>query len=109
MQVGEEVIFSLITHSGSARSYIFEAFQMCAEGKYAEAEEAVKSAREMINEAHKVQTGLIQQEAGGDNIEVKLLMVHAQDHLMTCILARDIMENVIKMQKELNEIKAKLA
>ncbi|MCE5284325.1 MAG: PTS lactose/cellobiose transporter subunit IIA [Pelosinus sp.] len=107
MEVGEEVIFQLITHSGSARSFIFEAFQMCKEGKYAEADEALKSAREMLNEAHKVQTLLIQQEAGGDNIQVRLLMVHAQDHLMTCILARDIMENVIKMQKEINELKAK--
>jgi PTS system cellobiose-specific IIA component len=107
MEVGEEVIFQLITHSGSARSFIFEAFQMVTQGKYAEADEALKSAREMLNEAHKVQTQLIQQEAGGDNIQVKLLMVHAQDHLMTCILARDIMENVIKMQKEINALKAK--
>ena len=108
MEVGEEVIFQLITHSGSARSYIFEAFQMCSAGKYQEADEALRSAKEMLNEAHKVQTALIQQEAGGESIEVKLLMVHAQDHLMTCILARDIMENVIKMQKELNEIKTRI-
>ena len=37
-----------------------------------------------------MQTELICNEADGNGIEMNLLMVHAQDHLMTSILARRI-------------------
>ncbi|VBB07063.1 phosphotransferase system lactose/cellobiose-specific iia subunit [Lucifera butyrica] len=108
MEREEEIVFQLITHSGAARSDIFEAFQACRNGHYEEAQKLMDSAKENLHAAHRVQTGLIQQEAGGDSIIVKLLMVHAQDHLMTGILAKDIMANMIDMQKEIREIKSQL-
>lgn len=108
MEITEEIIFKLITHSGAARSDIFEAFRLCQEGKYEDAESLMKSAKNNLLEAHKTQTSLIQQEAGGESIVVKLLMVHAQDHLMTCILAKELMSNMMDMQKEINEIKSKI-
>lgn len=108
MEVSEEVIFKIIVHSGEARSDIFQAFQLCKNGQYAEAQTSLDSAKEQLQEAHKVQTDLIQKEAAGDNMVVKLLMVHAQDHLMTCILAKDVMANMMEMQKEIREIKVSL-
>lgn len=108
MEVSEEMIFKLITYSGAARSDVFEAFRCSQEGKYEEAEQLMQSVNENLHEAHKTQTELIQQEAGGESIVVRLLMVHAQDHLMTCILAKELMGNMMDMQKEINEMKAKL-
>jgi PTS system cellobiose-specific IIA component len=52
-----------------------------------------------------VQTKLITGEINGDKTETSLLMVHAQDHLMTSILARDLIEEMIGMLKEQSEAK----
>lgn len=109
MEINEEDIFQLIAFSGSARSEVFEAFHLCSEGKYTEADVAMESARENLLSAHRLQTRLIQREAAGDNMVVKLLMVHAQDHLMTGILAKDIMENMMDLRKEVRELRQAMA
>jgi len=108
MEISEEIIFQLITNAGAAKSDIFEAFRCCQIGKYGEAEQLIESAGKCLLEAHKAQTNLIQQEAAGESAVVGLLMVHAQDHLMTCILAKDIVTNMIAMQKEINDLKNKV-
>ena len=77
------------------------------ESKFEVVEEKLAAADEELLQAHHAQTDLLQKYASGTEIKIEIIMVHAQDHLMTCILARDIMENVIKMQKEINVLKAK--
>jgi len=46
---------------------------------------------------------LITGELNGEKTETSLLMVHAQDHLMTSLLARDLIEEMIGMLKEKSE------
>ncbi|ETJ35662.1 Lichenan-specific phosphotransferase enzyme iia component, partial [human gut metagenome] len=48
-----------------------------------EARKLIEKADKELAESHKVQTSLIQNEAAGKKTEVSLLLVHAQDHLMT--------------------------
>ena len=43
-----------------------------------------------LNEAHLVQTKLIEGDAGEGKMKVSLVLVHAQDHLMTSMLAREL-------------------
>lgn len=105
MELAEEKIFQLISFSGTGRSFVFEAFQKCQEGNYEEADKCMEDAKEQLLLAHKVQTSLIQEEAKGNKYEVNILLVHAQDHLMTSILAKELIEKMIKMQKEINELK----
>ncbi|WP_055665344.1 PTS lactose/cellobiose transporter subunit IIA [Desnuesiella massiliensis] len=108
MQFTEEIIFQLISFSGSARSYVFEALKNAKEGNYTKSEENLAAAKKELLEAHKIQTNLIQEEAAGNSMEVKLLMVHAQDHLMTSILAKDLIFQMVEMQREINVLKEKL-
>lgn len=107
-QLNEEIIFKIISFSGDARSYIYTAFEMVARGEYEKAEEVLNKANESINCAHNVQTNLIQKEAQGIHTDISLLMVHAQDQLMTTLLAKDMVQNMIFMQKEINDLKKKL-
>ena len=58
----------------------------------------LKSVRRIIK-AHEMQFELISKEADGESIQVGLLMVHAQDHLMTSILARELIEEMIELYK----------
>ena len=43
-------------------------------------------------EAHHVQTSMLTAEANGDGPEVNILLVHSQDHLMTSMLAQELIK-----------------
>jgi len=44
---------------------------------------------------------MIQQEAGGEKLDVGLIMVHSQDHLMGAILFKDLVKEFIDLYKKL--------
>lgn len=102
----EEIVFKIISFSGDARSYIYEAFNFVKQGKYEDSEKALYAAENSIIEAHSMQTSLIQNEARGNHTELSLLMIHAQDHLMNTLLAKELIKNMICMQKEINDLKS---
>jgi PTS system cellobiose-specific IIA component len=43
---------------------------------------------------------MIQKEASGEKLELSLLLMHAEDHLMTAILAKDLIEEMIEIYRE---------
>lgn len=98
----EEIIMNLIIHSGEARSYGMEAMSLAKEGKIEEAKELINKASEKLGEAHKSQTALIQGEAGGNKTEVSLLLVHAQDHLMTSMTLKDLAAEIVDLHEKIN-------
>lgn len=104
----EQIVFSLITNSGAARSYAFEALDEALSGKYEESVDLMRKSKIEISNAHKIQTSLIQNEAAGNKTEVSLLLVHAQDHLMTSILAKDLIEKMIDMQNTIVKLEQKI-
>ncbi|MDU3723845.1 MAG: PTS lactose/cellobiose transporter subunit IIA [Clostridium celatum] len=95
----ELIIFEIISTGGTAKGLVYEALAAAENGDFEEAEKLLKEADEALNQAHKVQTDIIQAEARGENTEVSVLFVHAQDHLMTAIEARNLIEKMIKMYK----------
>jgi PTS system cellobiose-specific IIA component len=99
----EIIALNLISNSGNARSLSFEALQKAREGKYDEAKELIKKAEESSLLAHKAQTELIQAEANGNTPEYSIIMVHAQDHLMTSLLAKDLIQEMIMMYEKINK------
>lgn len=98
----EEVVFTIILHAGSARSFCFEALALARENKFEEAAERISEAKKELNAAHRMQTNLLQTEAGGEKHEVNLLLIHAQDHLMTAILAKDLIQEMVSMLQDKN-------
>lgn len=97
----EEIIMNLIIFSGDARSYSMEAIQLAKTGKIEEAKELLGKAGEQLGEAHHSQTTLIQNEAAGNKAEVSLLLVHAQDHLMTTITLKDMATEFVELYSRL--------
>ncbi|MDT2757616.1 PTS lactose/cellobiose transporter subunit IIA [Enterococcus asini] len=91
----EEVIMQIILHAGNARSKSLLALRENRLGNLDQAETLLESAKEEVNQAHKSQTHLIQEEVRGNKQEVSLLLVHAQDHLMTAMAIRDVAGEVI--------------
>lgn len=57
----------------------------------------LQEASDVLRMAHKIQTGLIQEEAGGSKQEITILMIHAQDHLMNAMTVKDLAAEFIEL------------
>ena len=101
----EEVIFTIISEAGNAKGLAFEALSLAREGKFEEADAKLKECNQFFNKAHDIQTDLITKEAQGEKNEVSILMVHAQDHLASATLTKDLVAEMIKMQREIHDLK----
>ncbi len=102
MDEQEQIVINLIVNSGSARSSAIEAIQYAKSGDFAKAESSLQTAKETINEAHHSQTELIQGEIRGEQNPLNLLMVHAQDHLMTALVVIDLATEFIDLYKKVS-------
>lgn len=98
----EEIVLSIIMHSGEARSYSMEAIRLAKEGNFEKAMDLIRMADEELGYAHSSQTSLIQGEAANDQIKFSLLLVHAQDHLMTTMSEKNLIEEIIELRKSVN-------
>ncbi|GAA0740650.1 PTS lactose/cellobiose transporter subunit IIA [Clostridium oceanicum] len=95
-------VMEIIGNSGECRSLSFEALKLAKNGAFHEAEEKLNLAKERMVSAHKFQTSLIFAEAEGDKVEMGPLMVHAQDHLMTSSMFRDLIKEFVEVYKKLD-------
>lgn len=99
------VAFEIILHSGDARTIVHEGLNLMNQGKFEEAEKKMEDANKELLEAHKSQTKLLQDYADGDEIVMEVIMVHAQDHLMTTMTLREMAIEFLKMYKQIYELK----
>ena len=95
--------FEIIMHSGNGRSTIHEAFALMREAKFTDADAKLAEAKEALTEAHGAQTGLLHQMASGADIKVDVLLVHAQDHLMTTMTLHEVALEMLFLHRELKK------
>lgn len=97
----EEVVMGLIINSGQARSTAYAALKQAKQGDFNAAKTMMEQSRMALNEAHLVQTKLIEGDQGEGKMKVSLVLVHAQDHLMTSMLARELVAELIELHEKL--------
>ena len=95
----EEAVMEIIVNAGQSRSLCFEALHAARQGNIDEAKSLLREADGYARQAHKMQTKLIEQDAGEARQPMTLIMVHAQDHLMNSLLARELSEEIIHLYK----------
>lgn len=93
----ENIAMEIIAHSGEARSLTFEALDAYKRNDITKANDLLEKAESEITEAHKAQMGLLVAEANGEDVKVNVLLVHAQDHFMTSMLALDLAKSMISI------------
>ncbi len=96
----EQIAFTIIAHAGEAKSLAFGALNKAKEGKFDEADDLIEQSQKEVNLAHKGQMDLLVAEANGEKTDISVLLIHSQDHLMTCMLAIDLIKEIIEMRKE---------
>ena len=100
----EETIMYIIIYSGEAKGYLYEALSKSKEGKYEKIDELIEKANDSIGKAHDIQTSMLQKEANGEPLEVSILFVHSQDHLMTTISEKNLILEIIELRKLINPL-----
>ncbi|MCM2532248.1 PTS lactose/cellobiose transporter subunit IIA [Neobacillus pocheonensis] len=93
----EAVIFQIILHGGNARSAAMEAMHAAKQGDFKGAKDKLKESANALNEAHRIQTSLIQGEVRGEKNEISLLMIHAQDHLMNAMTVKELVAEMVDL------------
>ncbi|WNJ97051.1 PTS lactose/cellobiose transporter subunit IIA [Vibrio ruber] len=89
----------LIINAGQSKAYAFEALTCAKKGDWQKVDNLMMLAKESANKAHQVQTEFIGLDEGCGKLPITLIMVHAQDHIMTAMLAREIIEELIEVYK----------
>lgn len=97
----EEQVMGIIINSGEARSCAYQALALAKKGEFELADAKMEEARHAANAAHLVQTQLIEADMGEGKTPMTLIMVHAQDHLMTSMLARELIKELIELHQKM--------
>ncbi|WP_373760427.1 PTS cellobiose transporter subunit IIA [Streptococcus ferus] len=92
--------FEIILNSGNARTIVHEAFAEMRSGNYDVAAQKLEDANNELLLAHKAQTDLLQEYASGTEIKIEIIMVHAQDHLMTTMTLREVALEMLELYKK---------
>lgn len=86
--------FEIILNSGNARTTIHKSFAAMRKSDFSHADQLLTEANEENLQAHKSQTALLKDYAGGKKIEMEIIMVHAQDHLMTTMTLLEVAQEM---------------
>ncbi|MBA4494785.1 PTS lactose/cellobiose transporter subunit IIA [Paenactinomyces guangxiensis] len=95
----EQIGFQLILHSGNARSKIIQSLREYRGGNTAKAEDLIKEAETDLSAAHDIHFHMIQKEANGKKTDFSLLLMHAEDHLMSTLTMKELVKELLELFK----------
>lgn len=100
----ELICFQIISHAGTAKSNYIEAMAKAKEGNFKKASDLINEGVEEYRKAHKAHSSLITEEASGNKVDVGLLLMHAEDQLITTEVIKIVAEENIQLLKEVRKI-----
>ncbi|SHK06765.1 PTS lactose/cellobiose transporter subunit IIA [Hespellia stercorisuis] len=98
----ELICFQLITSAGTAKSYFIEAIQKAKEGLFDEAQDLIDQGDEMLKTGHGPHTDMVQKEAAGESVPLSLILMHAEDQMMSTEVFKILAEEFIELYKKLS-------
>lgn len=99
---------TIILHAGNAKGLLHEGLQSARVGEFEQVDIKIRQASDELLEAHKIQTQFLQDDAKEKIDSVSVILVHAQDHLMTVMSERDLIQEMIEMYCKQHEMNQKL-
>lgn len=106
MEGVELISFQIISAVGSARSMYIEAIQLAKQGDIEGAQKLMKEGEAVFVEGHHAHAKLIQQEASGEANTITLLLLHAEDQLMSAEGFKIIADEMIDVYRRLLPLEA---
>ncbi|RDY27682.1 PTS lactose transporter subunit IIA [Romboutsia weinsteinii] len=92
--------FEIVAYAGDARSSLMKLLKEVRSGNFDNVEAQLKDADENLSLAHNAQTKMLAEEASGKSMDLSVIFVHGQDHLMTTLLLRELVQDFIELYKK---------
>lgn len=103
-----QLSFTIILHAGNARSSAMEAITSAKQFDFTKAKDKITESKEELTLAHQEQTALLQEEAAGKETSLSIILIHAQDHLMSAITVKDLAHEMIEMYEKIQRLEASI-
>jgi len=92
--------FEIVAYAGDARSSLMTLLKEVRSGNFDNVDKYLEEADQNLNLAHNSQTKILAQEASGEDLELGFIFVHGQDHLMTTLLLRELVQDFVELYKK---------
>lgn len=96
--------FQIISNVGMARSSYIEAIHKAREGNFEEAQKCMKEGEQQFLVGHNAHMELLQKETQGENVGSNLILIHAEDQLMSAENFKIIAQEMIEDQKLIKQL-----
>lgn len=97
----EELMLNAIKESAAVKVSVLKAIAMAKNKEFAQAKEELTKARLAMLNAHQIQTTLLNADASGENININLFQIHAQDHIMTSSMFYDLGLEIVELHEKM--------
>ena len=101
MEELELAAFQIISAVGTARSCYIEAIQKAKQGDFDGAKKLIDEGDEMFIEGHHAHADLLKKEAEGQTNIISMLIIHAEDQLMSAEGFKTVALEFIDLYKRL--------
>lgn len=108
MEGYELLSFTIISNVGSAKSKVMESMELARGYQFSEAQQAIEEANLFLQEGEKAHFSLITKDTQEKEPTINLLVVHAEDQLMTTVCLRDLAVELLQINKNMFAMDQKL-
>lgn len=102
----ELVSFKIISNVGAAKSSYIEAMRAADAQDFNRVDELMKQGDENFLLGHEAHAELIQKEAAGQAVQVNLLLMHAEDQLISTETIKILVKEMIQLNKKIHLLEA---
>lgn len=103
MEEMEMKAVQIITFVGTARSCYLEAVKAAKSGDMEKAEALMQEGQQNFVQGHHAHAEILAKEAGGEAVPFSLLLMHAEDQMMSAEGFRMIAEEFIEVYKKMDK------
>lgn len=96
----ELILMNILTYNGTARSCYVEAIEAAREGDFERCDALFAEGDEAFSQGHHTHAELIGKEANGQPLPVGLIMIHAEDQMMSAETLRIVAGEFIALYRK---------
>lgn len=94
------VAFQIIAAVGAAKSSYVEAMCLSRNGEFEKAEALIVEGDKFFSSVHDLHISLIKKEAEGEQLPFSLLLMHAEDQMLTTEVVKLMAVEIIQLRKD---------
>lgn len=104
MEKTELICFQIIANAGGAKTAFMELLTYAKKGDFDQAQAQIQQGDDFLNKGHELHEKLIQKETAGNPNPFSLVLLHAEDQLMSALQIKTLALELIDVYKRLPAI-----